>query len=368
MQNRAILWAVIGAAGLAVVGGVEMLCGVRWVRGGLGLADQGGGFCSSAMLWAAETPGQPPGPEPKPQSPAQTKAKLLPLPTPEEIRRAEKAVEEVFGRDMAKAKTASDKAKLAGEILKTAREEKDQAVRFVLAQRAKQLAVQAQDAKLAVQAAEILASYEPTGGPIPAKAAADKAHGLWAKGEFSKGAQRLSYWIEAAELYLRTLDDLEGFEKTIAERRLKELGWSKYVFAFEFEKDTEGWQSKQGISGLCVQNGRLCGRITGDPYMRCFNLHIVGSERSIIEICMAITAGKIAQIYWVTEKSPLWDEAKHLDFDIIGDGQFHTYIIPIGSHPKWANQIIQALRIDPADWNSDAHSTGFFAIEYIRGR
>ncbi|HOM17498.1 MAG TPA: hypothetical protein PLQ00_09225, partial [Thermoguttaceae bacterium] len=122
---------------------------------------------------------------PAPKSPPNTlqaaqaqEKKLLPRPTQAELQQAEKAVQAVFGREIAQARSAQEKTKLAQEMIKTAREEKDSAIRFALAQRAKLLAIQAQDSKQAVQAAEMLAEFEPEGGPLSPKQAADKAHGL----------------------------------------------------------------------------------------------------------------------------------------------------------------------------------------------
>jgi len=57
-------------------------------------------------------------------------AQKHPRPTGQELAKAEKVVQEVFGRDMQKAQTPQQKAALAREILKAAREEQDPAVRF----------------------------------------------------------------------------------------------------------------------------------------------------------------------------------------------------------------------------------------------
>ncbi|HOM18675.1 MAG TPA: hypothetical protein PLQ00_15190, partial [Thermoguttaceae bacterium] len=73
-----------------------------------------------------------------------------PQPKTAELSRAEKLVDEVFGKDMAKARSAQEKAKLALEMLRMAAEDKDQANRYVLAKKAKELAVQAMDSKLAI--------------------------------------------------------------------------------------------------------------------------------------------------------------------------------------------------------------------------
>ncbi len=292
---------------------------------------------------------------------------LHPMPTPEEITKAEKALAEVFGKDLEKAKTNQERTKLALEMLRMAAEDKDQANRYVLAKKAKELAVQAMDSKLAISALDVLIEFEAKDMPESPEEAAKRGHALWNESILLQGQARLAKRIEAAEWYLRVLDRINGLDQSIAKMRLKELGLGNYVFAFEFEKDAEGWVPKQGISAVAIKEGRLLGCMVGDPYMVCYKFAVSGKDCCFIEIRMAITIGQKAQFYWITEKSPTWNEAKHVDFDIIADGNFHTYRIPIGAHPEWYGQNILALRLDPTDWKPGT-TRGYFAIEYIRGK
>ncbi|MCS7306890.1 MAG: hypothetical protein NZ602_17500, partial [Thermoguttaceae bacterium] len=130
MRITVLLWAV----GLAL-----------W---GFGRLDSGG-----PLVLAAE----PEAFDPKatmPQRAAQPKA--------QELQKAEKLVEEVFGRQIAKAKTPQEKQQLAQEILTTAREEQDSVLRYATLQAARRLAVDALDGKLGLEIVrEMVAGYDP---------------------------------------------------------------------------------------------------------------------------------------------------------------------------------------------------------------
>ncbi|MCS7306105.1 MAG: hypothetical protein NZ602_13495 [Thermoguttaceae bacterium] len=299
-----------------------------------------------------------------------------PIPDAEAVGKAEAMLEEVYGQELRAAKTAAEKAKLAQEFLRVAQEDKDSANRYVLAQRAKQLAIQALDSRLAVQAAEILAGFESPEGPLPPKEAASRAHALWTKSEVLKGQERLSKQIEAAELYLRVLDQLEGLEKTVAQRRLKDLGWGRYVFAFEFEKDTEGWTGQptadvnkgNHVVGLHVEKGCLVGKIIGgDPYLVRLHVRYNGDEVRTIEIRMAVTNAVEAQFFWITQESPGWHPDKSVTFAITGDGTLRTYRIDMTRHPNWRGKTIIGIRVDPGEWDHRLPRSEWFKIDYIRG-
>ncbi len=288
-----------------------------------------------------------------------------PQPKTAELSRAEKLVDEVFGKDMAKARSAQEKAKLALEMLRMAAEDKDQANRYVLAKKAKELAVQAMDSKLAISALDVLIEFEAKDMPESPEEAAKRGHALWNESVLLQGQARLAKRIEAAEWYLRTLDRIGGLDQSIAKVRLKELGWGNYVFAFEFEKDTEGWQPVQAISNLGIQDGCLVGAFTDiDPFLIVKNLSIDGKQCSHIEIRMALTDGEYIEFFW-SVSPPRWMDGWKVFVPVKSDGQFHTYSIPVYKFPTWRNNTITALRLDPGDhWKI---KTGVFKIDYIRG-
>jgi len=129
-------------------------------------------------------------------------AQKYPRPTGQELQRAEKMVQEVYGRDIAKARTPSEKGKLAQEILRAAREEQDSEVRFAALEAAKRLAIAAQDGRLAVEIVrEIVNGFQPAEEITPQERLAE-ADRLWQQAERLSGPEKLTRQLEAIIGYL----------------------------------------------------------------------------------------------------------------------------------------------------------------------
>jgi hypothetical protein len=150
-------------------------------------------------------------------------AQKHPRPTGQELAKAEKVVLEVFGRDIAKARTPSEKGKLAQEILRAAREEQDMAVRFAALQVARRLAISAQDGKLGLEiVGEIVDRFQPLEEMSPADRLAE-ADRLWQQAERLSGQEKLAKQLEAAEKYLYLAPTATGWTKVKIEKRLTGL-------------------------------------------------------------------------------------------------------------------------------------------------
>ena len=87
-----------------------------------------------------------------------------------------------------------------------------------------------------------------------------------------------------------------------------------------------------------------------------------GDNCPALEIACGFPPARGGQLYWSTETSPGFFEARDLHFPITADGQFHTYRLEPGRHPQWAGQTITGLRIDPGNGAAQAE----FAIDWIR--
>ena len=126
-------------------------------------------------------------------------AEKWPRPTGQELTKAEKVVQEVFGREIQQAKTPRQKADLAREILKAAREEQDPALRFAALQAARRLAVSAQDGRLGLEIVrELVERFQPLEEMPPADRLAE-ADRLWQQAERLGGQEKLEKQLEAAE-------------------------------------------------------------------------------------------------------------------------------------------------------------------------
>jgi len=158
--------------------------------------------------------------------PPADRAKLLPVPAAAELAKAEADLREVFGGDLKAARKPADKVALAGKMIGTA-EGSQPAERYALLTRARELAIAARDSATGIRAVEGLA-----GGFAGPSNAAD-GHRLW------DAARDLAGKLTAAEVYLRALPALAGFERGVVERRLRGLGWgklpagAKVVYTFE---------------------------------------------------------------------------------------------------------------------------------------
>lgn len=202
------------------------------------------------------------------------------------------------------------------------------------------------------------------------------------------------------EAYRRIADDSEELKRLIegngvesSNFRLVPFYWwirqgalipSTNGFGWEFEagEDTgcaEGWTAGNHITRLQVREGNLAAESTGDdPYI--FSPSIPYSKYSensgrwgpgfaaedfpTIEIRMKVSSGYTGQLFFITNfpdyiQDYTFDGPKSLRFSIIGDGQFHTYILDMTKVMKWSGDIYQ-LRLDPTD------TRAMIEIDYIR--
>lgn len=184
LRARRAFWAAIGMVGLrngrAVLAAIGLVGLGLGLLGGLGVLAAEEGLVLDAKRNIIQRAAQP---------------------KTEDLRKAEKLVEEVFGKDIAKARSTQEKVKLAQEILKVAREEPDMAVRFVALQAARRLAVEALDGKLGLEIVrEIVQIYNPLEEMSQDDRLAE-ADRLWDQAEKAQGREKLAKQLEAVEYW-----------------------------------------------------------------------------------------------------------------------------------------------------------------------
>ena len=292
-----------------------------------------------------------------------------PQPTTDELRKADKLFQEVYGQQVRVAKTPSEQARLAQELLRLAKEDTVPAQKYLLAQKAKELAVRGLHSKLAALAAEVLAEFELPGGPFSIEEAFQKGHALWEESLKVRGRERLALQADAAVWYIAGLKPLPATEQPKAEQRMKEMGWNRRVFEFHFNGNSlEGWQPVQHIAKVEVRNGCLTGITShGDPFFIHTNVTIPGHECSVVEIRMSLSQGHHIELFWDDRLPPRWIHGWKEMHPIRGDGQFHIYRIHVAQYPTWKKNILKALRFDPGDWDHRLPRTEKFSIDYIIG-
>jgi len=149
----------------------------------------------------------------------------FPRPARDAIAKAKEKAREVYKADLAKANQPSEKAALARELLTAADGVgQDDASRLVLLTMARDLAVDADDASLAVKAvAAMVRRFQPD-GPADPKEQIERGNAPWKEAETASADKRLRLKVQAAEWYLRAKPATTGLDKTMIEKRLAELG------------------------------------------------------------------------------------------------------------------------------------------------
>ncbi len=143
---------------------------------------------------------------------------------------------------------------------------------------------------------------------------------------------------------------------------IDEIAVSMEIHGWEFNnpRDADTWVGINQLLRLQSASGTLSSTSTGDdPYMWSPHLGIEAAQFRRIEIRMQTQAGNDAQIFFVSDKDPNWDEAKSQHFATVSDGAFHTYTVDMANVPGWKDVIAQ-IRLDPMV------TLGDLEIDYIR--
>ena len=116
--------------------------------------------------------------------------------------------------------------------------------------------------------------------------------------------------------------------------------------------------------GLTFTAGQTLGFVTvqtkgDDAYVGSPSFSLAAQAYPHIEIRMAVSAGNLAQVYFITASDQNYNEAKVLPFSVRADGQFHTYTLDMSTVATWVETISQ-IRIDPTN------ARGSVRIDYIR--
>jgi hypothetical protein len=128
------------------------------------------------------------------------------------------------------------------------------------------------------------------------------------------------------------------------------------------EADPQGWSMANMLLQAEVANGTLRTGSTGaDPFMHGPSVRFEGHQDALAELRMRITAGTQGQIFWVRKDAGGYSESKSMTFEIIPDGEFHTYKVPVGQSPEWSG-IIRQLRLDPTNAEGSEIEIDYFLV------
>lgn len=114
-----------------------------------------------------------------------------------------------------------------------------------------------------------------------------------------------------------------------------------------FDVDAGGWQADNHIGEFVVEDGALRMVSTADdPYFSTTGLQIPAAY-SRATVTMAVDGGdNFAQLFFIADNELAYSEETQIGFEVVGDGEMHTYDLDLSSIPAWDGSIT-ALRFDP---------------------
>ena len=133
---------------------------------------------------------------------------------------------------------------------------------------------------------------------------------------------------------------------------------------YDFTDDAEGWGNAFDMKDMKVSDGLLSATICGsDPYWIRGKTKIAAGSVNKVTIRLRVgKGGGTGQFFFITDNSGIWDEKKCMSFQLIDDGDWHEYTVPVTDNPEWKGTII-GIRLDPACEKPDIP----VSVDYIHG-
>ncbi len=135
------------------------------------------------------------------------------------------------------------------------------------------------------------------------------------------------------------------------------------VVAWTFANSSEGWGPFMGITNFRHEDGAIQFETTSDDPAVGAVLHKADARKyGYVRIRMKIDSasrGERAQLFWSTTTSPV-GETNSARFELIGDGQYHDYVIPVHENSRWRGKV-NTFRFDPC-----SHKGANVAVAEVR--
>lgn len=155
-------------------------------------------------------------------------------------------------------------------------------------------------------------------------------------------------------------------------QEIREFAYSNATYpshadwTFDSLQNRDGWAGAHGIDDSIGVAGGAWSFVTPgpDPYLFGPTFQIPAADFGYIEVSMSSTnANASAKFFWGRLDTGVYNlsESRTVAFDIIPDGNMHTYTVPVFNHPEWAGSI-GLLRFDPVE----SGNGGFVSIDRIR--
>lgn len=117
-------------------------------------------------------------------------------------------------------------------------------------------------------------------------------------------------------------------------------------FTWSVDGDTEGWNTKNSLGALTVNEGLLSTTVTGiDPFISGPIMSVPASDYPILRVRMAVSQGNYSELFWTTDTDQNESSTKRAGFPVIPDGKLRTYEVYMANHPLWKDNI-RTIRLD----------------------
>lgn len=144
------------------------------------------------------------------------------------------------------------------------------------------------------------------------------------------------------------------------EREYSSVRFRPTWWDFDTSDDLEGWSGFNDWANSRVVEGKLLGQSSGaDPYVLSPPTWADSTTTRYAWVRMSQTAGASAQLFYVTESDPIWNEEKSAVFSISPDGNMHDYFVDLDT--AGGNGVITQIRLDPTDASGSE-----MAVDFVR--
>jgi hypothetical protein len=138
-------------------------------------------------------------------------------------------------------------------------------------------------------------------------------------------------------------------------------------WTFDQAADATGWAPANHLSDLRVENGALTGRLMDwDPWVTSPQFEIKATPWQRIEFRLKTDCGGSGQIFFTNTTETKYGgftPGKNVNWQVNGDGQWHTYTI----YPFWgAEKKIIMIRLDLARAEGAQKGKATFALDWLR--
>jgi hypothetical protein len=90
-----------------------------------------------------------------------------------------------------------------------------------------------------------------------------------------------------------------------------------------------------------------------DPGLAFSDLNLTSPGPYVLEFKLQSHATGPAELYWITDSQTILPKGKHLDFEVIHDGQWHDHTLRIDE-----TKTMHALRLDPCGGDGEVKIEG----------